>query len=243
MTPPDRELTPELMDDPDLSPRMHRAALGGLARLNLLSLAGSQFWPEIRRIASSRPGPVTLLDIATGSGDVPIRLARRAARAGITVNLHACDLSPVAIDAIRERASKVGIPVDAWVHDVVASPIGRKFDIVTCGLFLHHLTEASAVALLRNAAAAARGTFLLSDLRRDRTGLVLAWIASRLCTTSPIVHTDALKSVRAAFTISELHDLATAAGLDGASIRPVWPRRMLLTWRSPATTGRDSTPS
>jgi len=71
---------------------------------------------------------------------------------------------------------------------------------------------------------------LLCDLRRDRIGLGLAWVFSRLLTRSNVVHVDAIKSVRAAWTPEEMRDLATRAGLDNASISCCFPRRMMLSW-------------
>ncbi|MBL4699421.1 MAG: hypothetical protein JKX70_11375 [Phycisphaerales bacterium] len=73
---------------------------------------------------------------------------------------------------------------------------------------------------------------IITDLRRTRRGYVLAWLASRLLTRSPVVHTDALLSVRGALTTSELHELAISAGYDKPCIRTVWPQRILLTWRA-----------
>lgn len=50
---------------------------------------------------------------------------------------------------------------------------------------------------------------------------------------SPVVHFDGPASVRAAYTPAELRALADQAGLAGATVRPVFPCRMLLTWSRP----------
>jgi hypothetical protein len=59
-------------------------------------------------------------------------------------------------------------------------------------------------------------------------------LASRLVTRSPVVHTDAVLSVRAAFTKPELLSLAERAGMPSASL---WlggfGRTMLVSRRSP----------
>jgi len=46
-----------------------------------------------------------------------------------------------------------------------------------------------------------------------------------------VVHVDAVKSVRAAFTMTELGEMAARAGLAGATIARRWPARMLLSWQ------------
>src|SRR4051812_815774 len=78
-----RRCQPEVMDQPGLCPDHHRAALRGLARLNLFGSAGV-LWPALAAMAKRIPGrPLRVLDLATGGGDVPLRLWRRARRSGV----------------------------------------------------------------------------------------------------------------------------------------------------------------
>jgi hypothetical protein len=64
--------------------------------------------------------------------------------------------------------------------------------------------------------------------------LILAHVAARALTRSHVVHVDAPRSVRAAFTRSEVRGLASQAGLDGAHVIRRWPCRLLLIWKRPA---------
>src|SRR3954465_12461713 len=69
---------PEIMDGPGLDPAEPAAALRGLGRINAFSRSGQALWRVIGRLAGDgeRPGtPLRVLDVATGGGDVPIRLA------------------------------------------------------------------------------------------------------------------------------------------------------------------------
>lgn len=225
-----RTLTPELMDDPAIDPAEHARALRALARINRLSGSARILWGPIRAEAA-RAGHLSVLDIATGAGDVPLAIARRAATAGARLTLHACDVSETSLEQARARADRAGIALDAWRQDAVRQPLPRTFDIVVCSLFLHHLNEDDAVAFLRNAGAAADRLLLINDLRRCPAGLAAAWAGSRLITGSPIVHADAVKSVRAAYTAREALALADRAGLRGATARARWPWRMLISWR------------
>jgi len=102
---------------------------------------------------------------------------------------------------------------------------------VTCSLFLHHLDDDDAVTALRRMADAAAIGIGAADLDRSQGGLLLAQIASRVLTRSPVVHTDAALSVRGAFTKSEARRLAERAGLQGAVVRAAWPYRWVLWWR------------
>ena len=74
-----RQLVPEIMDQPGLAPDRHHAALRGLSRINLLSGTARVLWPPLRELArETAPRSARVLDLATGGGDVPLRLWRKA---------------------------------------------------------------------------------------------------------------------------------------------------------------------
>jgi 2-polyprenyl-3-methyl-5-hydroxy-6-metoxy-1,4-benzoquinol methylase len=226
------------MDAPDLAAAAHEAALDGLARLNRWSRAAPTLWSAVARLARGAGAarrPLRLLDVACGGGDVPVALALRARRAGLDLQVSACDRSPTALTRARAHALRHGADVRFTPCDVLADALPGPAEIVTCSLFLHHLTDAQAVALLAGLGAAATRAVLVADLRRTRAGLALAGACTRLATRSPLVHADGPASVRAAFTPSELADLARRAGLHDARVRNTFPQRMMLTWMRPGT--------
>ncbi len=236
-----RQRVGEWMDDPTLPASLHQQALRGLRRINRLSGVASRLWPVVRRLlldaghAGRRPA---VLDVACGGGDVMLRLMRRARREGIAADWHAMDISGEALGQLRRGASAAGCGEGVTVHrrDVLREGCGRadgeRWDIAMCTLFLHHLDEPDAEALLRGLEQNCR-SLVISDLRRSRTAAAATWAAVRVLSTSPVVHVDASRSVRAAWTPDELRAMAGRAGLDGAVVRRVWPWRMQLTWSSP----------
>ena len=228
----ERLLTPELMDDPGLDPVAHAHALRGLARLNRLAFSDRIPWKSIHRWSRTRARsePISVLDIATGSGDIPIGLALRARGSKLDLDLHGCDISPVALSHAAERARTLGVEFNGFCQDAIRDPFTRQYDVVICNLFLHHLTELDAIRLLEHAAQACSGLLLVCDLRRDVLGWMLAGVFSRLVTRSRVVHVDALKSVRAGFTPREFDSLSRRAGLSSHTIHRRFPRRMLLEW-------------
>jgi 2-polyprenyl-3-methyl-5-hydroxy-6-metoxy-1,4-benzoquinol methylase len=225
-----RERIPELMDEPDIDPAEHRAALAGLARINKLSLSDAILWPSIRALAEAHPGrTIRVLDIATGSGDVPISLWKRARGANISLAIEGCDISPTAVQNATENARDTDVRF--FVHDVVHEPLPTDYDVVMCSLFLHHLSEEGAVTVLRHMRDASHELVLVNDLERSRLGFALAWIGTRLLSRSPVVRFDGPASVRSAFTPKEALALAERAGLTGAKVGRRWPFRYLLSWR------------
>ncbi|MEX0876743.1 MAG: methyltransferase domain-containing protein [Phycisphaerales bacterium] len=233
-----RDRQPELMDDPRLDERSHRAALRGLARLNRIAGIDRSVWKPLQpmlRDRSADHSPSRVLDVAAGSGDLLLNLARRAGAAGIPIELVGCDISPRACHEIEKNASDAGLAITAFRADVLAKPLVDNankppYDIVMCHLFLHHLDEEGIITVLRRMKQATARAVLITDLVRSRRGYLLAWLASRLFTRSRVVHTDALLSVRGALTPDELARLAERAGLRDARIRRVWPQRMRLVW-------------
>jgi len=231
-----RRLQPEVMDQPDLDAGEHHRALRALARINWLSASARILWPAIRNLCRERTAkgdatPVRVLDVATGGGDVPVRLWHKARRAHIPLEVAGCDFSSVALEHARTFATVHDAKVDFFSLDVLAAPIPKGYDVITSSLFLHHLDEQQALTVLGKLRESAGQLALVNDLARSRTGWLAAYVGSRVLTRSPMVHTDAILSVEGAFTPNEALDLARRAGWNGATVQRKFPFRYLLSWR------------
>ena len=227
------------MDGADLSPTAHVAALAGLERLNLLALHARPFWREIGPwAAGATPDqPLRVLDLACGGGGLVLGLRRRARRERLAVQVDGCDRSPTAVAFAEARAAKAGLAGGRFFAcDLLGDGVPSGYDVVINSLFLHHLTEDEAVAFLRDAAAKVQRVALISDILRTRLGLWLVRVACPVLGGSRIVVEDGLTSLRAAFTATELREIAAWAGFPGVSLRPHWPERALL--RLPGTSAR-----
>ncbi|KAA1259249.1 hypothetical protein LF1_17780 [Rubripirellula obstinata] len=226
----ERSRVPELMDDPDLPADVHQQALIGLARLNRFSGISGQLYKHLRRLALARPNRrLRLLDVASGSGDLPISWARRAKRDGIELQIATTDFSDTAVETQLAAARQAGVTIDAIQHDCLKTPLPNGFDLVTCSLFMHHLERHQACGLLQSMQQATEGTILVCDLERTRLNLAMVAVASRILTRSPIVHFDATASVRGAFTMPEFQAMATEALARPVCIRRLFPSRFIMT--------------
>ncbi len=222
------------MDDPGLDPRAHAAALRGLGRIHWVSRPDAALWPRIAALLDQhRDRPLSLLDVACGGGVVALALARRAARHNRSIEIEGCDKSPRAVEFSTRRAAGMGLAARFFECDVLTQPFPKRYDIVTCSLFLHHLDDDDAIALLGHMAAAATQLVLVDDLVRGRVGYLLAWVGCRLLSRSPVVHFDGVASVAAAYNVCEAATLADRAGLIGAEVTRHWPRRFLMSWSPP----------
>jgi len=228
-----RTRVPERMDDPAIDPVAHAHALRGLARLNAWSASHRLLWPVVLRIAREARAAgrrAVIMDVATGSADGPVRLARMAAARGMPIDLVLCDESAVALDAALARARDADVRATAHRCDAVREALPGPADLVTCSLFMHHLDRDDAVRALSAMAAAARRSVAVADLDRSRAGMALAWLGAHALSRSPVVHFDATASVRAAHAPDEFLRMAIDAGMTGARVRRRIPFRWVLEW-------------
>lgn len=228
----DRRQLPEIMDQPNLDPEQHRLALRGLRRVNCFSFSSRIYWPTIQRLATQFDGrTLRVLDLACGGGDVTHSLAKLARRKGVDLDITGFDINPLAVSMAADHTKALGLNNVRFAEsDVLNDPLPTDFDIVMCSLFLHHLSEIEAVALMEKMAAATRAAVLVNDLQRSRVGYYLALVGCRFLTRSAIVHHDGPVSVAGAYTIREAKLLAEMAGLKDAAVVSCWPERFLLSW-------------
>ncbi len=230
-----RQIEPEIMDRPDLDGAQHEDALRGLERLNMASLSPSIVWPAIAASARAQPERrLRVLDIATGGGDIAAAIAARAAKSGLAMDIHGCDISEAAVSYATARAARRNAPVEFFQHDAVADGVPAGYDVVMCSLFLHHLESDDARGLIASMASAAGSCVVINDLERSAVGLATAYLACYTLSRSPVVHHDGVRSVSAGFTLGEARGLAENAGLTGATLSRHWPFRWRLIWRPPS---------
>jgi SAM-dependent methyltransferase len=216
-----RELRPELMDRPDAAVAELRRSLGDLRAVNrwlggsraLLRLVG----PMLGEVADR---PVRILDVATGSGDIPVALVRWAARRGERLEVTATDLHPATLEAARAHtAGHPGIRVVAG--DALRLPFADDaFHVATCCTALHHFSDDDAVHALSELRRVATRGIVVLDLRRSRAAMLgVSLLASTVWRGHPITRHDGPVSVRGAFTAAELRDLARRAGIEAPVVR------------------------
>lgn len=214
------------MDDPALDRDEHLHALEGLARINRWSFASVPIAIAMRRAGETLGRAVRVVDVATGSGDVILGAARRC---GVDVEIVATDVSETALDAACGRAERLGATIETRRVDALVEAL-PGCDLAVCTLFLHHLDQDQAVCVLGRMRAAASFGGVVSDLRRGAWGTALAASVPRVMTRSRVVHVDAFRSARAAWSVDEMRGLLDRAGLGGASVRSAFPARMTAEW-------------
>jgi ubiquinone/menaquinone biosynthesis C-methylase UbiE len=162
----------------------------------------------------------TILDVGTGSADIPVAIVRRAHARGLSVAVTAADLHPQMREIALERTRGcAGIRVAA--ADALALPWdAASFDVVLLSLTLHHFESAEQRRALGEAARVARTAVVINELERCTANYVGArFLALTRWRRNRLTRHDGPLSVLRAFTKAELRALADDAGLRTISLR------------------------
>jgi len=219
----------ELLDDPEAKAPAVVETLRNIARSNRWFGGAWAVSHGLRRLLAAVPRGATLslLDLGTGVGDLPLRAARWAAGGGRGIRL-----VPVGIERNRVAAGLAragGLP--CAVACAGTPPIRDKsVDLVLLSQVVHHLDRASAIRLLRTSDRLARLGVLVADLRRGRLALAAFWCGARALGFDRHTRADGITSLHRGYTAGELRDLLAAAGVRArVERRPGF--RLVATWR------------
>ena len=133
------EAEPEMLDvEQPVSPELQQG-LEGLQVLNRYFGAYTLVRYFARRWLR-RGRTYRVLDLATGSGDIPRMLVRWARRQRVSLQIDAVDLQPSILEIAR-RAS-AGFPEIHYIRaDARTFSDAMSYDLVCCSLALHHFSE------------------------------------------------------------------------------------------------------
>ena len=226
----------ELLDAPSPDPATLGRNLGDIRLINRALGWTAAVVRELSVLTARHNWPAfTLLDVATGSADIPLAVLRWARRRNLRIAALAGDLN-AAVLAVAARQAAHDPDLALVRFDALRAPFAdRAVDVVTCSLTLHHFAPPDAVALLRELGRVARRALIVGDLERSWP----AYLAARLLVVAlrnRMTHHDAPVSVLRAYTAEELHRLAAEAGLHGARVTRRFPFRLELVWE-PETVG------
>lgn len=229
----------EMMDDLAQDDAALRRSLADIRRINtILGWRHYAVGAVAQRVRERGARSFSLLDLASGSADIPLAIASWARREGITAHIVVSDIHPVMLAVAREQTRDIP-NVSVEQCDALAPHYSDgSFDIALCTLALHHFAPDNAAQILRAMARVGKRV-LVFDLARARLAYLGALAMTRGLRMDPITRFDAPASVRRAYTASELRDLAQQAGLRDARVSMRFPFRLALD--APGiTTGGDS---
>ncbi|MDQ2941599.1 MAG: methyltransferase domain-containing protein [Chloroflexota bacterium] len=200
----------EKLDLPDLDPAELRANLRELALLNRLPGGAGASIRAIQHLAGD--GGISILDVGTGGGDLPLAFARHGRRHG-RWRVIASDSRQEILD-LAAAWTEADPDVTTVLADARRLPMGDdEVDVAHASLLLHHLDPADAVLLLRELRRVSRRGVVINDLQRGIVPFAVTAVITATIARSRYTRHDGILSARRAYTLAELDRLLEEAGL------------------------------
>jgi ubiquinone/menaquinone biosynthesis C-methylase UbiE len=228
-----RRPTIELLDSDSGTAEEVEGSLRDLQSFNQ-RLGGVSTTRDLIHAVARRTGKThfSLLEIAAGTGFVPLQASRELSTDGINLDVTLLDRAPTHLprngDAHKVAADALSIPFS-----------DSAFDLVSSTLFLHHLAPDELLKFGRESLRVARVAVLVNDLVRHPLHLALAYAGVPIY-RSRITRNDAPASVKQAYTIEEMGGFFRSAGATKVETQKHFLFRMgVIAWK-PAPGGAAS---
>jgi len=152
-----------------------------------------------------------IVDLATGSGDIPRLLVDFARNIGAHVEIDAVDRQLATLQIARTLSG--GYPEISYHEANILQWNGiQNYDLALCSLVLHHFSDEDAVTVLGRCRQLSKKFVLVSDLRRGFLLRVGVHLLTAVIFREPMTRFDARLSAQRAFSFSEMRQLAIRAG-------------------------------
>ena len=182
---------------------------------------------------SIKPGArLRIVDLATGSGDIPRLIAEYGRKVGAELRIDALDRQSATLEIAKKLSARY--PEITFVEgNLLEWDATEPYDLVLCTLALHHFSDHDAVCVLKRCRELSRNFVLVSDLRRGWLATVGVHLLTATMFREPMSKYDARLSAARAFSFSEMNQLARRAGWTnfGHKIFPF--ARQAIWWEAP----------
>ncbi len=217
----------EFMDDDDVDPRELDRALRYIKLVNRLFGYTRSIIYHLKRFSRSwKAGErIDIIDLATGSADIPRAILAWAKKHNHNVHIVAVDRHAV---TTRTAAAQSNDPRLTIIQaDVFRLPFAdHSFDYALTALFLHHLDEEQIVTVLKSMDRLTRRGIVAADLLRHRRAYL--WITLFTLFSSRMIKHDATVSVAQALSAPEVLGLRDRAGISYAKLHRHFGHRFVL---------------
>jgi 2-polyprenyl-3-methyl-5-hydroxy-6-metoxy-1,4-benzoquinol methylase len=204
---PGRRRDAETLDHPETDPRLAVRSLRDVARSNTLFGGAHAVLVELQRaLALMHPGPLRLLDIGSGIGDITRRARSTASSGGFHVCAIALEIEP-GLARVSAQAADAAVCADGLSLPFTDDAV----DIAFCSQVLHHFPDEEAELLLREMDRVASVRVIVADLRRSWLAIAGLWTASFPLRFHPVSRHDGIVSIRRGYTARELRALVARA--------------------------------
>lgn len=220
-----RRPTEELLDHDAGTPKEIADSLVDLRHINHWFGGVATTRAMVQQVAKrTHATQLSLLEVASGSGDLPDLITGQLAKRNLTLKVTLLDR---ALTHLRDAPGSSRV-----AGDVFALPFAdNSFDLVSSSLFAHHLSPEQLPCFVNEALRVSRKAVLINDLIRSPLHLAMVYAGLPLF-RSPITWHDAPASVRQAYTVKEMSELVKAASHSHFEVHRYFLFRMgVIVWK------------
>ena len=229
---------PEILDSFSCPVHLAQAALTVLGRMNRW-FGGVTTTQKMVECAARVTGKnqFSLLEVASGLGEVPALVQRRLASRGIVLDVTLLDRARSHLPR-SSNGKTAAAKTRQVVSDALALPFpDRTFDLVSCNLFTHHLNSHQLAEFVREGLRVSRRALLINDIVRHPLHLASLY-ASYPIMLNRIAWLDGITSVRRAYIPEEIRSVISAASGSAIPMRIKISRHYLfrmgvIVWTTP----------
>lgn len=172
-----------------------------------------------------KTGPLVIVDMGCGGGDMLKLVARWARKNGLKVDLIGVDANPHIIRYAEKNTDEFH-EIRFLTLDIFSAEFEAfKYDILLATLFTHHFEDDQLAQLLGRLHRQARLGIVINDLHRHWFAFYSIKLLTTLFSKSAMVRHDASVSVLRAFLKKELVRLMRESGIKHYRIRWMWAFR------------------
>lgn len=207
----------EILDQPDCDPALAATNYRFMEMVNRY-FGGvrvvRRLFEELAATRGSRQ-PLRILDIGSGSCDIPLAVSHWAKTHGLAIEFTCLETGGPAASIARAKLARANDPaVRLLVQDAFTYEPNEPYDWAVSSLCFHHFDDEQILHLLRRLKGFVREGVLINDLRRSAVASAAAIVVTALA--PPGARHDALVSIRRGFKVGELRVLLEQ--LDGVAV-------------------------
>lgn len=215
----------ELLDQPNIP---QNELFQNLKELNIINtfLGGHAITISgLKSLLSDKSKKYTVADVACGGGDSLKAMAIWARKKGFDVHFIGIDLKLDCILYAQKHC--LDYPEITFIHSDYKL-VEQKFDIITCALFCHHLSDIEVIEYLNWCSKNANIGFVINDLHRNWLAKWSIKMITKLFSNSYLVKNDAPLSVERGFLKSEWVHFFQQFNFQQFTIKWKWAFRHLI---------------
>ncbi len=173
-----------------------------------------------------------ILDVGTGSADIPQRLVKLGETRGLALKVLALDVNERHLQIAREYVGGSS-EIELVRGNAFSLPMeNNSVDVVVASLFLHHFRAPEILQILHEWERVARVGWIANDLVRHPLALAFFRATGPMFARNYLTRHDGAASIRRAYTVEEMHEIVRRDFPD-ARVRGHFPYRLSIACEKP----------